>query len=146
MPDTNLPDPSYSLDELCALVDLPKRTVRYYLQLGLVDRPEGLARGTRYRTRHLEQLLAIRKWQRAGLSLERIAELLASPQNTIVPQKPRGRGSVEVLSRLVIDDGLELTIDPARTNLSSESVRVLFNQVTLAYDQIRNRNEGNKNG
>ena len=43
-----------TLDELAALVDLPKRTVRYYIQLGLVDRPEGETRAARYGPRHAE--------------------------------------------------------------------------------------------
>jgi DNA-binding transcriptional MerR regulator len=133
----------YSLDELCALVELPKRTARYYMQIGLVDRPEGFARGTRYRVRHLEQLLAIRKWQRAGLSLERIGELLAAPDTVPVPPKPRGRGSVEVVSRLVIAEGVELILDPARDGLSPEEVRELFRRVMAAYDQIRNDKDGN---
>ena len=33
------PAPSYSIDELAALAELPRRTVRYYIQQGLVDRP-----------------------------------------------------------------------------------------------------------
>ena len=32
---------TYLISELCSLVDLPVRTVRYYVQQGLVDRPEG---------------------------------------------------------------------------------------------------------
>ena len=32
---------TYSFDALCTLVELPARTVRYYIQLGLVDRPDG---------------------------------------------------------------------------------------------------------
>ena len=35
----------FSLDEIAALAELPKRTVRYYIQIGLVDRPEGAAKG-----------------------------------------------------------------------------------------------------
>ena len=79
---------TYSLQELAALVELPERTVRYYIQLGLVDRPEGETRAARYGERHLEQLLEIRKWQRAGLSLERIfRELPAVPlRDEVWPQ------------------------------------------------------------
>ena len=51
---------TYSLQELATLVELPERTVRYYIQLGLVDRPEGETRAARYGERHLEQLLEIR--------------------------------------------------------------------------------------
>ena len=32
---------SFTLDELCTLTDLPRRTVRYYVQIGLVPRPAG---------------------------------------------------------------------------------------------------------
>ena len=31
----------FTIDEICALVEMNKRTVRYYIQKGLVDRPEG---------------------------------------------------------------------------------------------------------
>lgn len=141
MTPTEHPDPSYSLDELCVLVELPKRTVRYYMQLGLVDRPEGLARGARYFARHLEQLLGIRKWQRAGLSLERIRELLEKPDAAAVPPRPRGRGTVEVVSRLVVDDGVELMIDAGRAGLSPEAVRELFRRVLAAYDDVQGEEE-----
>lgn len=128
---------TYSLDELAALVELPKRTVRYYIQLGLVDRPDGIAKGARYGPRHLERLLLIRKWQHAGLSLERIRELIEAPDEDSIPPRPRGRGSVEVWSRLVVDDGVELAIEPARAGLGPEAVRELFRRVMAAYDDIR---------
>ena len=76
----------YFTPPTATLVDLPKRTVRYYMQIGLVDRPEGLNRGAKYYARHLEQLLGIRKWQEAGLSLDRIRELLITPD----PNAPDG--------------------------------------------------------
>ena len=43
--------PSYPLAELVVLADLPPRTVRYYVQIGLVDRPEGETRAARYGAR-----------------------------------------------------------------------------------------------
>ena len=69
-------EPSYPLADLCVLADLSVRTVRYYIQLGLVDRPIGETRGAYYTDRHLQQLLTIKKWTDAGLSLERVRELL----------------------------------------------------------------------
>jgi DNA-binding transcriptional MerR regulator len=89
------PLPTYGFEELCALVELPSRTVRYYIQLGLVDRPDGLNRGARYSTQHIEQLLSVKKWQAAGLSLERIRELLhGNASETPLPRK--APGTVEV--------------------------------------------------
>jgi DNA-binding transcriptional MerR regulator len=79
------PAPSYSIDELAALAELPRRTVRYYIQQGLVDRPIGEKRAAYYTAVHLEQLLTIRKWQHAGLSLDRIREILAGPDATLMP-------------------------------------------------------------
>src|SRR5574338_1654225 len=127
----------YTLDDLCTLTELPKRTVRYYMQLGLVDRPEGETRAARYGARHLEQLLAIRKWQRAGLSLERIRELLAEPDQAAPPLRPRGAGTVEVWSHLVLADGVELHIEPARAGLSPEQLRRLLHETTQLLERIK---------
>lgn len=130
--------PDWTLDELAALVDLPKRTVRYYIQLGLVDRPDGETRAARYGTRHLEQLLQIRKWSEAGVSLERIRDLLAGAASP-VPPRPRLAGTVEVRSHLAIADGLELTIEPGRAGLSPEATRALFTGVMALYEDIKNK-------
>lgn len=129
-------DRSFTLDELCTLADLPKRTVRYYMQIGLVDRPEGLNRGAKYFARHLEQLLAIRKWQDAGLSLERIRELLAAPDPDAPPLKPRPAGSVEVWSRLLVAPGVELHVEPGQAGLAPEQVRALFRAAMAAHAHI----------
>lgn len=134
-------DRTYTLEELCTLVDLPKRTIRYYMQIGLVDRPEGLNRGAKYFGRHLEQLLGIRKWQDAGLSLERIRELLTAPDPNAPPLKPRAAGSVEVWSHLVVAPGVELTIEPGQAGLAPEQVRALFRAVMATYSQIQQGDE-----
>ncbi len=131
------PSPNYSIDELAALVELPRRTVRYYIQQGLVDRPIGEKRAAYYTASHLEQLLTIRKWQHAGLSLDRIREILASPDASMLPPaRPRGAGTVEVWSHLVVADGIEITLEPGRAGISPEQVRAFFRAVTQAYDQL----------
>jgi DNA-binding transcriptional MerR regulator len=129
---------THSLDELAALVDLPKRTVRYYIQLGLVDRPDGETRAARYGTRHVEQLLQVRKWSDAGVSLERIRELL-SGETPPVPPRPRSAGTVELWSHLVIAEGLELSMEAGRAGLSPDETRELFNGVMALYRDIRNK-------
>lgn len=128
----------FTLDELGSLVDLPRRTVRYYIQIGLLDRPEGAGRGAHYTTQHLDQLLEIRKWQQAGLSLDRIRELLGTEgkESLIPPPRPRQKGSVEVWSHVVINDGIELIIDPKRANLTPEKVRELATGVMDLFEKI----------
>jgi len=118
----------FTLEELCKLAETPRRTVRFYIQRGLVDRPEGTGRGSYYTTEHLERLLAVRRWRDAGLSLEAIAEALGTGDDeglSGLPVRPRRKGSVEVWSRVLVDDGIELFVDPRRARLSPEGLRKL---------------------
>lgn len=114
--------PSYTLNELCMLASLPVRTVRYYVQTGLVDRPQGETRAARYSVRHLEQLLLIRKWTGAGVSLERIRELL-SGGDMDPPARPVLAGAVEVRSHILVADGIEVVVDAGRAGMSPDQVR-----------------------
>lgn len=127
--------PSYSLADLCVLVDLPVRTIRYYVQIGLVDRPEGETRAARYGATHLEQLLQIKKWTTAGVSLERIRELLQG-QVEPVPARARAVGSIEVCSHLYISDGLEVVIEPSRAQMTPEQVRQFTRGVMALYSSV----------
>ena len=132
---------TFTLDEIAVLAQLPRRTVRYYIQTGLVDRPQGVGKGAYYTQRHVEQLLQVRKWQLAGLSLQRIGELLRQPAEGPLPPTPRRPGTVEVWSHLVVADGVELTVEPGRAGLSPEQVRALFRVVTQAYRQLKANEE-----
>lgn len=133
----------FTIDEICGLVEMNKRTVRYYIQKGLVDRPEGIGKGAFYTHAHLEQLLAIRKWKGAGLSLERIQDILAGEKEggpgelLLPPPRPTKQGTVEVWSHMHIRDGIELHIEPTRAGLSPEQVRGLFKEVLDLFQKIR---------
>ncbi|MBK7462464.1 MAG: MerR family transcriptional regulator [Betaproteobacteria bacterium] len=132
------PETRHTLDDLSALTELSLRTIRYYIQQGLMDRPIGEKRAAYYTARHVEQLLTIRKWQAAGVSLDRIREILQEPPSGLLPPpRPRGAGTVEVWSHIVIADGLELTLEPGRAGLSSEAIRALAQGVMALYQQIR---------
>ncbi|MBP7525525.1 MAG: MerR family transcriptional regulator [Propionivibrio sp.] len=134
--------PTLTFDELCAAVDLPTRKVRYYIQLGVVDRPDGTTRWAKYTTRHVEQLLSIKKWQAAGLSLERIRALLHGGPDDL-PPKRQPPGTVEVWSRLVVAPGIELNVEAGVSGLSPEELRNFFRKVMSAYQETKNTtNEG----
>jgi len=135
------PPDIYDLVSLAALTETPRRTVRYYIQCGLVDHPEGIGKGASYSRRHVQQLLLIRKWQLAGLSLERIRELLKAPERGPLPPAPRRPGTVEVWSHLVVADGLEVTVERGRAGLSPEQVREFFRAVGEAYARIHESEE-----
>lgn len=129
----------FSIDELCTLVDLPKRTIRYYIQIGLLDRPDGETRAARYGQRHLEQLLGIRRWTHAGLSLERIRELLSAPTE---PPLPRDRtGTIEVWSHFVVAEGVEVRLNPEQARLSPDQARQFFAAVMAVFQHIKQEDQ-----
>lgn len=132
---------TFTIDEIAALAELPRRTIRYYIQSGLVDRPNGIGKGASYSQRHVEQLLLIRKWQLAGLSLERIGEVLKQQSDGPLPPTPRRAGTVEVWSHLVVAEGVEITLEPSRAGLSPEQVRAFFRGVTQVYAQLHESEE-----
>jgi DNA-binding transcriptional MerR regulator len=134
---------TFTLDDIAALAELPRRTVRYYIQTGLVDRPHGVGKGASYTQHHVEQLLLVRKWQLAGLSLERIGDVLKQQTSGPLPPTPRRAGTVEVWSHLVVADGVEVTLEPGRAGLSPEQVRAFVREVTRVYEQLH-ESEGNK--
>ena len=135
MPSQDSPE-RFSIDELSTLAGVTPRTVRYYIAEGLVDRPEGEKRGSHYLRRHLEQLLVIRRWTDAGLSLERVRELMAGAPEDPAPRRAAS-GAVEVWSRVTMVDGLEVHIEPGRAGLTPEQVRALVRGITALYRQVR---------
>jgi DNA-binding transcriptional MerR regulator len=130
-----------TLDELASLTATTARTVRFYIQQGLVSRPEGAKRGAFYVRRHVEQLLLIRRWTDAGLSLERIRELVAGAPEDPPPVAARP-GSVEVWSRVTLADGLEVHLEPGRAGLSPEQLRALVRAIGDAYHAVRSAPAG----
>lgn len=133
---------TFTLDELCTLTDLTKRTVRYYMQLGLVERPIGETRAAHYTSRHLEQLLRVKQLTEAGVSLERIREVMAGG-DTPVPTRQRRPGSIEVRSHLFVAPGLEIQISPEEAGMTPEQVRAFVREVMQAAERVmRKDNDG----
>ncbi len=135
-PDDASDPERFSVDELAALAGVTPRTVRYYIAEGLVTRPQGEKRGAHYLRRHLEQLLLIRRWTDAGLSLERVRELIAGAPEDAPPRRA-APGSVEVWSRVTVADGLEVQIEPGRAGLAPEQLRSLVRGITSLYRELR---------
>lgn len=130
----------FTLNELCVLADLPVRTLRYYVQTGLIDKPDGETRAARYGSKHLEQVLLIKKWTSAGVSLERVKELLHGAEPAI-PARSKKAGSIEVCSHLTVTDGLEVVIEPSRAQMTPEQVRAFARGVMELYASITSAGE-----
>lgn len=128
-------DQTYSADELAALSGMPRRTIRYYIQLGLVDRPLGETRGARYGWQHLSRLLRIRELTEQGHSLDQIGQLLSTPPSPTLPTTPPP-GSISVQSQIHLAPGLSLVVDSSLAPLSPEQLRTLARAVLTTYEHL----------
>ncbi len=129
---------TFSLDELCVLTDLTKRTVRYYIQIGLLSGPIGETRAAHYLAEHLSTLLRIKTLTESGISLERIREVLTEGEEPL-PTRRRKPGSVDVRSHVLIAEGVELQISPEEADLSPEQTRSLIRAILKAYQDIKEK-------
>ena len=128
----------YTLSEICQLLVMPIRRARYYIQLGLVDRPVGVKRGSYYLASHLRQLQHIQQWQGEGFSLDRIAQLAQqglTPTESLGAAMPR-RGDVKLQSQIHIAPGVELNINQEQAQLSPAQTRDLYRQIGDTVDQF----------
>jgi len=99
----------YNIGELAGLGGVSRRTVRYYVQEGLIPPPAGLGRGAHYGREHLEALLRVKSMQERGLMLEEIRLALFS-----VKPRPAAESALPVSrshwSRIEILTGLEIHV------------------------------------
>jgi len=84
----------YLIEELCGLTGFSRRTVRYYVQEGLVDPPAGRGRGGYYSDLHVAQLARIRELQEQGFRLDAIRSMVA-PRPAAEPAETAGPARAE---------------------------------------------------
>ena len=86
----------YAIGDLARLAGVSRRTVRYYVQEGLLPAPLGVGRGHHYGREHLDRLLQVKALQEAGRTLDEIRHVVAGrPQ----PGALGGRPNAEPLPR-----------------------------------------------
>ena len=71
-----MPDQDFSIQDLCEKTGLPRRTIHFYSQQGLLPPPTGAGPGTRYDERHLLRLQIIPRLRQQGLRLDEIRHKL----------------------------------------------------------------------
>jgi DNA-binding transcriptional MerR regulator len=134
--DPTTDQPTYSLDQLAELAGVNRRTVRYYIQLGLLDSPEGQTRAAHYTWQHLKQLLEVRGYTEQGFSLERIGALMRGDDTPPPAASLTRPGSVRVHSHIHLSDGVELVIEPGQAGLTPEQLRRFAREAIAAYARI----------
>lgn len=136
---SQLSNTKLSLQQLHERSGVAARTIRFYIQRGLLPPPQGEKRGAHYTEAHLADLLRIRHWQESGLSLDAIGDLLLAKREA--PVSPTRPGAIEVRSHLIIADGVELVISPDRSRLTQSELRQLFLTVQQALEDIRDASD-----
>jgi len=94
------PAARYDLKELCREADVTARTVRYYIQQGLLRSPGSPGPGAKYDDGHLKRLFLIKRLQKEHLPLAEIRKKLNSLSEKEVEQllrrEARGRKTTAV--------------------------------------------------
>ncbi len=136
----------YSVGELAQLGGVNRRTVRYYVQRGLLPKPTGVGRGKHYTQEHLDALIQIRQLQEAGVSLDQIAARFAKPHGTDAAatqpppptHPPKGSGALTrhrtQWTRVSLADGLELNLRRDRFDIDDVRLGQLIDAVRRILD------------
>jgi DNA-binding transcriptional MerR regulator len=120
----------YGVEELAALGGVTRRTVRYYVQEGLLPAPLGVGRGRHYGPQHLERLQALKALQERGLSLEEIRRELSRPPGRAARSSAAAPAVPELTrvawTRLEVAPGIELHVSGQRRLPSPGRLRELL--------------------
>lgn len=96
-------EPRFSLAELVESTGLSERTIRYYIQQGLVPGARGRGRSSFYTPEHLQRLARVVDLRDRGLSIDEIRE-------AVIPDIGQAPRDVETWERVRLHPDLELHI------------------------------------
>ncbi len=112
----------YTIDDLCELTGYSRRTIRYYVQEGIIEPPAGRGRGGFYYDSQLNKLFQIKSLQEKGMGLMAIAKYLEGGE---VREENYSR---DIWIRYEVAPGLEISVrrdlEEAEGKKISEIVRV----------------------
>ncbi len=79
---------SYTIHELAEVSGVSARTIRHYIQRGLLPAPTPQGRYTRYEPAVLSRLQHVRELQSSGLSIDGMIARFATDESSTVPARP----------------------------------------------------------
>lgn len=112
----------YNIETLAKMTGLTRRTIRYYIQRGLLDPPLGGGRGSYYTDDHLAQLERIKKWSVQGVPIIHMKAMLSGRKPQITVDLPAG-AKTTLSEQFIISDGIMLTFRPGQL-LSNDLVEI----------------------
>jgi DNA-binding transcriptional MerR regulator len=113
----------YGVEDLAERGGVSRRTVRYYIQRGLLPPPHGLGRGKHYTEAHLATLVRIKELQEQAVPLEAIADQLHAPLARVTAPSAPPEPLQSSWTRIAITPDLELHVRGRR--LSEEHMHEL---------------------
>jgi DNA-binding transcriptional MerR regulator len=137
----------YSIQELCDRTGLPRRTIHFYSQQGLLPPPQGAGLGARYGWQHLLRLQLIPYMRKQGLrldqirvkfekaSLEELEQMNAQIDLAPAPQasdplrlfeKNRPETSARAYQHYVLSDGITLVVPAGISSTNKQKLNDLL--------------------
>ena len=142
------------IHQLIEKTGVPRRTIYYYVQIGLLPPPRGKGKTYEYTEEHLERLLLIKKLQKMRYSLKEIKklfetyppeaieemieyrlpereEIVVFSKNVCLAVEPRSRGLArgERWVRFQLAEGVELHIRLPVSKEAKEIIEMYFPQI-----------------
>jgi DNA-binding transcriptional MerR regulator len=116
-------DKVYTIEDISGLTGFSRRTIRFYVQEGLLEPPAGRGRGGFYYDSHLNRLLQIKGLQEKGMKLAAVQEFLSKGKETVTPS------SREVWIKYPLSPAIEINIrrdfEEKESRLVTEIIRVV---------------------
>ena len=119
-----LQQPRFSMDELVEASGISDRTIRYYIEQGILQHARGRGRSSFYTTEHLERLTRISDLRSRGLSIAEIRE-------SMTPGAVETSTPAEMWERHALHPALELNV---RADAPDE-IRMLVQRFQQIADQ-----------
>ena len=105
------PDTRHAIGDLARLAGVSRRTVRYYVQEGLIPAPLGVGRGNHYTRAHLDEILRVKTLQEAGRTLDEIRQTPAGGKKAAARERATVTAPERTLwRRLSLSPGVEIHI------------------------------------
>ena len=99
----------YNIGELAAMAKVSRRTVRFYVTLGLISSPLGRGPGHHYTDNHLQEILTIRALQGRGVSLAEMQDQKVREAPLLLPTEPPTPDlHPQLITRILLQPGVSL--------------------------------------
>ncbi|TFG61744.1 MAG: MerR family transcriptional regulator [Spirochaetales bacterium] len=101
----------YNIETLAGLTGLTRRTIRYYIQRGLLEPPEGGGRGSFYTDEHLARLNLVKQWTEQGVPIIHMKAMLEGKTPGVLADADQVMRTVTI-EKCEVGPGMELNFPP----------------------------------